>query len=290
MSEKLSFYILSLIAQASTDMPPDVVNEIKAASKREEAGSTAQSILQSILKNVDLARRFQTPICQDTGTLIFYVDVPTGTNFNDIKNSIHIAVETATKSYLLRPNAVNPLTGANTGNNIGINSPYIHFSQWDKDEFQIRLMLKGGGSENVGVQYTLPDEVLDAERDINGIKKCILYAAFNAQGKGCAPGIVGVGIGGDRTTSYMLSKEMLFRTIGERSQDPTLAQIEVELYEVINNLEIGPMGLGGKTTVLDVFCGAQHRHPACFFVSVSYMCWACRRGTLLLTKEDFSYD
>ena len=182
------------------------------------------------------------------------------------------------------------MTSKNSGNNIGVNAPYIHFHQWDKDEVRIRVMLKGGGSENVGTQYKLPFPPLKAGRDLAGVRKVIIDAVVNAQGLGCAPGTLGIGIGGDRVTSYALSKVQFFRKIGERSSDPEIAGLEKDLNETLNKLQIGPMGFGGKTTVLDVFISSQARHPATFFVAISYMCWAFRRKTMVLKNGEVIYD
>ena len=151
-------------------------------------------------------------------------------------------------------------------------------------------MLKGGGSENVGAQYKLPHPPLKAGRDLAGVRKVIIDAVTNAQGLGCAPGIIGVGIGGGRDTSFALSKEQFFRKLGQRSPDKNLAELEDKLLSELNKLEIGPMGFGGKTTVLDVFIASQDRHPATFFVSVSYTCWAFRRKTLTIKNGEVNYD
>jgi fumarate hydratase class I len=144
----------------------------------------------------------------------------------------------------------------------------------------MRLMLKGGGCENVGAQYSLPNTKLGADRNLAGIKKVILDAVYQAQGQGCAPGILGIGIGGDRETSYMISKKQFFRKLDDKNPNPDLAALEEEILEKANQLGIGPMGFGGKTTLLGVKADWAHRLPASFFVSVSYMCWAERRRTM----------
>ncbi|NLI47773.1 MAG: fumarate hydratase, partial [Acidobacteria bacterium] len=190
----------------------------------------------------------------------------------------------------LRPNAVNPITGKNSGNNVGVNAPFFHFHQWAEPYTRVRVMLKGGGSENVGAQYRLPDTSIGAGRDLKGIKKCILDAVLKAQGFGCSPGAIRVGIGGDRMTSYLLSKEQFFRRLGSVNEDATLARMETELCGKLNELNIGPMGFGGKTTVLGVHIGAQHRHPATFFVAITYMCWAYRRKTMTIRDGEVRYE
>ena len=282
--------VLELIRRAATDLPPDVENVLNKAFEKEEKGSPAWNVFDTILQNVKMARKQSTPMCQDTGALVFYIDYPAGGYEQEYRQAIDRAAEEATNHQYLRPNAVDPVSGKNSGNNLGINAPYIHFHQWDKDEVRIRLLLKGGGSENVGTQYKLPYPPLNAGRDLRGVRKLVIDAVRNAQGLGCAPGTIGVGIGGGRDTAYTLSKEQFFRKMGQRSEIQELADLEVELYNDLNKLEIGPMGFGGKTTVLDVFIGAQHRHPATYYVSVSYNCWAFRRKAMTIKNGEVTYD
>lgn len=282
--------ILELIRQAATDLSPDVEQSLIKAYEREDHTAAAKSVFQTILENIKMARERSTPICQDTGSLIFYIDFPVGHAERLYREAIHSAAEEATKLQYLRPNAVDPLTSKNSGNNIGVNAPYLHFHQWDKDEVRIRLMLKGGGSENVGTQYKLPHPPIKAGRDLKGIRKLIIDAVHKAQGLGCSPGIIGVGIGGGRETSYILSKEQFFRKIGERSPIKELADLEISLLHDLNLMDIGPMGFGGKTTVLDVFIGSQARHPATYIVSISYTCWAFRRKSMTIKNNEVCYD
>jgi len=290
MEETLTPLFVELIKRASTDLPPDIIDALKKAREKEESGSMPANTFETILKNIEMAREGTTPICQDTGMLIFYVYCPVGTDTLSMRKSIEAAAEEATGKIYLRPNAVDPVTGKNSGNNVGINAPYVAFKTWEKDEILVKLMNKGGGSENVGAQYKLPDSRLGAGRDLKGVRNCILDAVWAAQGKGCGPGTVGVGIGGDRASSYLLSKEQFFRKIGSANADPETAALEDEIHEELNSLGIGPMGFGGKTTVLDVFIGKQHRHPATFFVSVSYICWAYRRKSMTLRNGEATYD
>lgn len=282
--------MLELLRRASTDLAPDVEKAIRQAYKNEDEGTSAKNVFGTIVENIELAREASTPLCQDTGSIICYVDFPIGESEKKYREALEWAAIEATKLQYLRPNAVDPITGKNTGNNIGINSPYMHFHQWDKPEVRVRVMLKGGGSENVGAQYRLPDAALKAGRDLKGVRKVIIDAVHKAQGYGCAPGIIGVGIGGDRVTSYALSKEQFFRTLGEKSDNPELAKLEESLLEDLNKLKIGPMGFGGKTTVLGVNIGLQHRHPATYYVAISYTCWAYRRKTMIIKGSEVSYD
>lgn len=280
--ENLKENVLELICKTSTDLPKDVEEGLKKAQAREEPNSPAAGVLSVILKNIEMARKNSTPICQDTGTPIFYVLYPAGLSTLKMRHQIHEAVVEATNRSYLRPNAVNSVTGENSGNNLGKNFPTVHFEEWEKDYLQIELMLKGGGCENVGTQYKLPYSPLNAGRDITGIKKVVLDAVYQAQGLGCAPGILGVGIGGDRGTSYILSKKQLFRKLDDRNENEVLHEAEEEILEKANRLNIGPMGFGGKTTILGVKMDWMHRLPASFFVSISYMCWADRRKSMVL--------
>ncbi len=282
--------VLELIRRAATDLSPDVEKSLADAYAREAEGTAAKEVFNTILENVRMARENSTPICQDTGSLIFYIDFPVGDTEKKYREAIESAAMEATKLQYLRPNAVDPISGKNSGNNVGINAPYFHFHQWDKDEVRIRLMLKGGGSENVGTQYKLPYPPLQAGRDLKGVRKLIIDAVVKAQGLGCAPGVIGVGIGGDRVTSFALSKEQFFRKIGDRNPNKEIAELEKSLYQDLNKLTIGPMGFGGNTTVLDVLIDAQHRHPATFFVSISYTCWAFRRKSMTIKNGEVSYD
>ncbi|HUU01356.1 MAG TPA: fumarate hydratase [Myxococcota bacterium] len=289
MDDKLSQSFLELVRLTACDLAPDVEHALAAARDAEDG--RARSTLDWMLKNAAEARRNSLPVCQDTGTLVFYVDHGPEIMTDDIQRAASQAVAEATRKSYLRPNAVDPISGKNSGDNIGRGSPYFHFNQIaDKGRLRVRLMLKGGGSENCGVQYSLPDSKLHAGRDLQGIKRCILDAAYRAQGFGCAPGTLGVGIGGDRGSSYLESKEQLFRKQGEPNHDKDLDVLERELTETLNRLEIGPMGFGGKTTVLGVKIGLRHRLPACYFVTISYMCWAYRRRSMTIEGDSVVYE
>jgi fumarate hydratase class I len=272
---------LELVRRTATDLPEDIEQAIRDGRDREAEGSAARSTMDMILENVDLARRNSTPICQDTGTPIFRVRHPSCWSSRALTSQIEAALVEATKRSYLRPNAVDSITGANSGNSLGRDVPTIHFENWDEDTLQVDLMLKGGGCENSSAQYTLPNADLGAGRDLDGARKVVLHAAFKAQGLGCSPGVLGVAIGGDRSRSYVKAKEQLYRRLDEPSQTAGLAEFEDQLTDEINQLGIGPMGFGGETTVLGVQATAPHRHPASFFVTIAYMCWADRRRTLV---------
>jgi fumarate hydratase class I len=244
-----------------------------------------------LLENVRESEENTTPVCQDTGALLFFVKHPPGVRPREIEKAVEDAVAEATSRTYLRPNAVDPITGKNSGNNLGHGSPVIHFEEWDEPALVIQLLQKGGGSENVGAQYSLPDSSLGAGRDMEGVRRCVLHAVYSAQGKGCAPGVITVGIGGDRASSFLEAKEQLLRPLDDNNSDPKLDALEKQLVEEANSLGIGPMGFGGKTTVLGVKIGWRHRLPACYFVSVSYMCWAARRARMTLREgQEVVYD
>jgi fumarate hydratase class I len=276
---------VELIRRASTDLPADVEAALRAAQGREEAGSAAAGALATILENVALARANSTPVCQDTGVPIFHVTHSRGVSTREVRAQLEAAVAEATRRAYLRPNAVDPLTGRNSGNNLGVGFPTCHFEESSgcpQPELRVDLLLKGGGSENVGAQYKLPHAPLKAGRDLEGVRRVVLDAVTRAQGKGCAPGVLGVAIGGDRGTGYVHAKEQLLRRLDDVNPVPELAALEEQLGRDCNELGIGPMGFGGKTTVLGVKIGAYHRLPACYFVSIAYMCWACRRASTTL--------
>ena len=272
--------VLQLIVRTSTDLPPDVRAAMKHAVQAEPEGTRAAQALNIIAQNIDLAVDGEGAICQDTGMPTFEVHVPVGANQIWMRQQIREAVAEATRRGKLRPNSVDSITGKNSGDNLGPGTPVIHFDQWDKDTIEIKLVLKGGGCENTNAQYAVPVELPHlgrADRTLEGVRKCILHAIWQAQGKGCSPGAVGVCIGGDRTSGYQHAKEQLFRTLDDVNPVKELAELEASIMGTVNSLEIGPMGFGGKTSLIGCKIGALNRLPASFFVSVAYDCWAFRR-------------
>ncbi|MFH0981229.1 MAG: fumarate hydratase [Planctomycetota bacterium] len=280
--QDLTEHLIELIKSASTDLPPDVEQALVSAFRHEQEGSPAHGALKTILENVRLSRETGRPICQDTGTPIFHVWSPRGWPQRDLRAQIQNAVRIATERSYLRPNAVDALSGKNSGDNTGVDFPAVHFEEWEEDYLKVGLMLKGGGSENCGCQYSIPSPEFEASRDLKGVRRAVLDAAFKAQGLGCAPGILGVGIGGDRASSMLKAKEQFFRPLADQNVDPVLDPMEKQLHREINELGIGPMGFGGRTTVLGIKMATLHRVPASFFVSVAYMCWADRRKIMTL--------
>lgn len=291
MQPDLTNHILELVRLTSTDLPWDVEKKLRASRDQEDEGSAAQGALDTILKNVDMARENSTPICQDTGTPIFYVSFPEGWSTRKLSSQIKEAVIQATNKAYLRPNSVNTVTGKNTGDNSGDDHyPSIHFQEVEGDQLTVDLILKGGGCENVSTQYKLPDVSLSATRDLDGVRKVALDAVTKAQGKGCAPGALGIAIGGDRGSSYAASKEALLRQLDDENPDPSLADLEDKITQQANTLDIGPMGFRGKTTVLGTKVKNLHRLPASYFVSISYMCWAFRRRRMVYQNKEAQYQ
>jgi len=281
--------MVDLIIKTSSDLPPDVRAAMKAASDAEPGDTQAGQALRIININIDQACEVEGAICQDTGMPTFEIHTPRGADQLWMGEEIRKAVAEATKRGKLRPNSVDSITGKNSGNNLGPGTPVIHFNQWaSDDEIEVKLLLKGGGCENCNAQYAVPVELPNlgrADRNLDGVRKCILHAVWAAQGKGCAPGAIGVCIGGDRTSGYAAAKSQLFRTLDDVNPDPTLGALEAGIMGTINNLGVGPMGFGGRTTLIGCKVTALNRLPASFFVSVAYDCWAFRRLGVVLDAK-----
>ncbi|OPZ22839.1 MAG: L(+)-tartrate dehydratase subunit beta [candidate division BRC1 bacterium ADurb.BinA364] len=274
--------MLELIVETSTNLPDDVRRAMKAAALREAAGSRAAQAMEVICQNIDRAFEDKGAICQDTGMPTFDIHCPPAVDPIAMRRDIEWAVAEATRLGKLRPNSVDSLTGRNSGDNLGAGTPVLHFATWDKDEIRVRLLLKGGGCENKSAQYSLPADLEGqgrADRDLDGVRKCILHSLWAAQGQGCSSGFLGVCVGGDRATGYAFAKEQLFRPLDDRNADARLAKLEEQIVEHGNQLGVGPMGFGGAATVLSCKIGVLNRLPASFFVSIAYNCWAFRRLT-----------
>lgn len=280
--------ILALITETSTNLPLDVRQALAAGALREQAGTRAALSLHTIATNNTLAKTNVSPICQDTGMPTFIVHAPVGMLHRVLTETIQQAVAQATKQGILRTNSVDSLTGENTGNNLGTGMPVVHIAQWEHETIEVKLLLKGGGCENKNTQYSLPctlPALGAAGRDLDGVRKCVLHAVYQAQGQGCSAGFIGVGIGGDRTTGYELAKMQLFRTLDDTNEHLDLARLEAVVMDAANALGIGTMGFGGETTLLGCKVGVMNRLPASFFVSVAYNCWAFRRQGMLLDGQ-----
>lgn len=283
--ESLEKSLLELIRVTSSTLPDDIVRAVNKQFEVEDEGSTAKYALGVIKENINLAKEKSAPLCQDTGTNLYFVNCPQSFPQLDFIKAAQNATIEATKLGYLRQNSVDTLSGKNTGNNLGKEAPSFHFHVWEKAETEIKFMMKGGGCENVGAQYSLPNTNLDAGRDLEGVRKCILDAVIQAQGKGCGPGILGICIGGDRGSGYLASKEQFLRKLDDINPNETLKTLENTIMTQANKLGIGPMGFGGKTTLLGCKIDYINRVPASYFVSVSYMCWAFRRQGIVLDSQ-----
>ena len=278
--EFLKQSLVELITQTSANLPPDVRKALGVTIDEEDTGTKSSQALNIIATNIDMAEDAMSPICQDTGMPTFQVHCPVGVNQIIIKKMIKEAVAEATKRGKLRPNSVDSITGENSGNNLGEETPVIHFEQWEENDIEVKLILKGGGCENKNIQYSLPCELEHmgkAGRDLAGVRKCLLHAVWQAQGQGCAPGALGVCIGSDRGHGYVLAKNQLFRTLDDVNPNPLLAELEASVMEEANKIGVGAMGFGGKASLIGCKVTAANRLPASFFVSVAYDCWAFRR-------------
>jgi fumarate hydratase, class I len=281
---------VELLRRAATDLPRDVEDALKRAHNDERRGTAAHSALTIILQNTVSARETSAPLCQDTGTHSWYIHLPDGTKTEELVKAIRSATVVATKRSYLRPNQMDSVSGANSGDNVGFGHPVVHFTTWKKRAVHVDVLLKGGGCENCSLQYSLPEQRLGAGRDLAGVRATLLDAVHRAQGRGCAPGILGVAIGGDRTTGYGTAKEQFLRPINDVNPDAQLGALEHDVLSHANRLGIGPMGFGGRTTLLGVKLAKLHRLPASFFVSIAYMCWACRRASVTIEGKSVKFS
>jgi fumarate hydratase, class I len=269
--------LLELIRRTSCDLPQDIEAALQARMADEKPGSRARAVMKTMLENAALARLRDAPLCQDTGTLTFLWRLPYGTRTDELEWHTRTAVAEATRRGWLRRNTVDTLTGQSIDANVAEGAPVLHFEQEDRADITVRLLQKGGGSENMTAQYSLPDEYIKADRDLHGVRACLLHAVWRAQGYGCAPGVLGVCIGADRAEGHLVAKLQLLRPLDDHSAAPELAELERSVLRDANELGVGPMGMQGRTTLLGVKIAARPRVPASYFVTVAYMCWACRR-------------
>jgi len=265
---------VELLRQAVTKLPRDVKDALKRAH-REEESDVGKTQLEAILNNVDLAEKTSTPMCQDTGVIIFYVNAGAqAKDLDKIEKALTKATKRATKEVPLRPNSVGIFTRKNTGDNTGRYVPYINWKIVPGDNIELTAFPKGGGSENVcALGMIRPGEGL------NGLKKFVVDTVLNAGAKPCPPNILGVGVGGGADIAMKIAKAALLRPIDQPNPDPEIAKLERELYEAANMTGIGPMGLGGRFTVLGVNVDHANRHPASYPVAVAVQCWAARRAS-----------
>jgi len=269
--------LTELIRRTTSDLPADAKAALRAAAAAEPAQSQAALLLRALVENTCVARGQSTPLCQDTGVLTFFWRVPCGTDTFALEQAARAAVIEATRNGWLRRNTIETLSGRSVDTNVAEGCPVCHFEQMETTSFEVWMMQKGGGSENMSVQFSLPDGELAAGRDLDGVRKCLLQAVWRAQGFGCAPGVLGVCIGSDRAEGYLVAKRQLLRPLTDAAPEPELAELERRVLAESNQLGIGPMGMGGKTTLLGVKIAVRTRLPASYFVTVAYLCWACRR-------------
>lgn len=266
----------------ATQLPYDIIQSLQTA-EQEEKGN-AKIAIEKILENSKIAKKKKLPLCQDTGTPIFYIFYNKDFSQKELTETIQKATENATKTFL-RPNSVDPLTEKN----LQKNSPELNFIEWEEDYLRIDLMLKGGGCENASTQYSIPCEIT-SERNLSGVKEIVLEHITNLQGKACPPGILGVCIGGTRVESLKTAQRQLFRKITDSHKDQKLADFEKTLLKEVNSLGIGPMAFSGKNTLFSLKLHSLPRHPASFFVSLAYSCWACRRHSLKFFDGGVEFD
>jgi len=269
-----------LLRLAVVQLPPDVKEAIYHAY-RAEVSEVGRVQLETIIKDIELAEKSNTPMCQDTGVIIFYVKAGAQADGLDkIETALTNATRKATKEVPLRPNAVDPFTQKNTGDNTGRFIPFINWEITAGDTIEITAFPKGGGSENVcTIGMLTPGE------GVNGLKKFVIDAVIKAGAMPCPPTILGVAVGGGADIAMKLAKAALLRPLDQPNSNPELAKLEKELYEAANSTGIGPMGLGGKFTVLGVNIEYAHRHPASYPVAVAFQCWAARRATARIHSD-----
>ena len=277
--------MFELVRRTSVDLPADVERAIRLACRRAPAGSTPRWALETVLANAAMARKNGQPICQDTGLPAFFIKASAGFDVRPLVAAVRRAVARATRLGILRENTIDGVTGRPCSGNVTSSAPVFYMETHAKKQLEVRLLLKGGGSENVGRQYSLPDVSLSAGRDMAGVRRCVLDAVWQAQGNGCAPGVLSVCVGGDRSGGYAHAKSLFLQPLGTAPQSKELAILRRRLLKEANELQIGPMGLGGAATLLDLRMGALDRVPASFFVTVSYMCWAYRRHGMVLNTD-----
>jgi fumarate hydratase subunit alpha len=271
--------LVNLIFKAETQLPADVLTALERAEKNEQ--DIAKIQLQTMIKNAKIAAETKRPICQDTGVQTFFITV--GEDFQYVgrlKTLIKKAVKQATETIPLRPNTFDVFTKENHKDNIGAYIPAITWDFSKGSDVTITAVPKGGGSENMSKLVMLKPGV-----GIQGVKDFVVQTMIQAGGNPCPPTVVGIGLGGGADLAMKLGKFALLRPVGERHPDEVIAELEEDLIERINESGIGPMGLGGKTTVLDVHVEHAPRHPASLPVGLVVQCWADRRATMILHND-----
>ncbi len=267
--------VCRLFKQAVIELPSDVKKALENAYEKEEE-EIARSNLKAILDNIKIAEKLQIPMCQDTGLPIVFVKLGK-VEVENLYEGVRKGVERATKEIPLRPNVVDPLTRENTGTNTGNNIPQVNIDLLEEENIEFTVLPKGFGSENNNaLEMALPGDGID------GVKRFVLDTVIAAGGKPCPPVIVGVGIGGTSDLAMKLAKKALLRNIGVPSSEKRIATLESEILNLINATGIGPMGLGGKTTALDVKIELADTHTAGLPIGVCIQCWAGRHASAVI--------
>ena len=274
-----------LLRDAVINLPHDVEEALEKAYKM-ETNDLAKTQLKTILDNERLAKKSGKPMCQDTGIPLFFVSIGSKSkiNLNEIQEGIIEGVKEATRDVPLRPNAVHPITRENPGTNVGVNMPYITYDTSNTDYIEITIFPKGAGSENMTRL-----KMLNPSQGVEGIKKFIIETVAESMGNPCPPTIVGVGIGGSADLAMKLAKKALLMPLDKENEDKELAKLEVELYKELNSLGVGPMGMGGDTTVLGVRIKYAYCHTASLPVAVNFHCWAARQKKARIYSDRVEY-
>ncbi|MFH0749136.1 MAG: fumarate hydratase [Candidatus Bathyarchaeota archaeon] len=271
---------VELLRRAEINLPPDVLQVLNKAYN-EETSELGKSQLGAILENIKLAENLKTPICQDTGLMIFYVTI--GNQFGDfafIPDALTEATRRATRDIPLRPNAVHPLSRKNSGDNVGKDIPVITYNITNGDYIELTALPKGGGSENMSVL-----SMLTPSQGVKGLKQFVIDTVVASGGKPCPPTVIGIGIGGTADYAVKLAKKALLRSLDQPNPDRDIAQLEKELLEMVNATGVGPMGLGGKFTALGLNIEYAYCHTTALPVGINIQCWAGRRATAKIHKD-----
>ncbi len=270
--------VVEMLRKAVTKLPRDVEDALQRAYDT-ETDEVPKTQLKTILTNIGMAEEGTTPICQDTGVQIFFVKqgrVTTG----DLTGAIGRGVAKATGEVPLRPNTVHPITRKNHLDNNGVRMPYINLEASDAPYLELTVMPKGAGSENMSAVA-----MLTPSQGLKGIKQFALDTLVRAGSKPCPPIIIGMGIGGSADISIHIAKEALLRPLGQHHPEPEIAALEEELFTALNEIGIGPMGLGGRTTLLGLNVEYAHCHTASLPVAINIQCWAARRATARIYED-----
>ncbi|MDD5264360.1 MAG: fumarate hydratase [Candidatus Bipolaricaulis sp.] len=272
--------LANALRQAVTRLPTDVLSALERA-RAEETSPLAVGQLDILLENVDIARRAGVPLCQDTGLLLFYVDAGARSPWlGALRSCIESAVAQATTDVPLRPNTVDPLTGVSAVDNLGRGMPWIRWNLVDGDDVVVSILPKGGGSDAASRLVMLPCDTGPVE-----IVRAVIDHVAACEGKACPPMVIGLGIGGPAEGALFLATRALLRGLGSRHADPDVAELEDEILDLANRTGVGPAGLGGATTCLDVHAEVACRHPACFPLGIVISCWAERRAKVVVHAD-----